>query len=90
MSRTAFTTKNGLMPFAEIAKALGVSVRTVGNDYKHGIEKLKHIPGAFELILHTIHAVDASQCDLIQCGSAECDKEFLMLYAEDGEQGKCF
>jgi hypothetical protein len=46
------------------------------------MNKLRHVPGAFELILHTIHAVVAQEHDPLQCGSVECNREFLALFAD--------
>jgi len=70
------------MPVRLIAKELGISPRTVSYTLKHAQEKLKAIPGAFELICSTIHAVDASEKDSLQCGSVECNKEFIALFGD--------
>jgi hypothetical protein len=79
--KTHFPTK-GIKPLRDIAEELGVSLRTVSYDYRHAMNKLRHIPGAFELILHTIHAVEVQEHDPLQCGSVECNREFLVLFAD--------
>jgi DNA-binding transcriptional MocR family regulator len=82
MTRKTHTPTKGLKPLREIAEELGISLRTVGKDYRHAINKLRHVPGAFELILHAIHAVEAQEHDSLHCASVECNKEFLALFAD--------
>jgi hypothetical protein len=77
----------GLRPLSEIAEELGISLRCVSYDYRHAMNKLRNIPGAFELILADIHTAEESEHDLIQCGSVECNKAFLELFA-DKEDGR--
>ena len=72
----------GTKPLREIAEELGISLRTVSYDYRHAMNKLRHVPGAFELILHTIHAVEAQEHDPLQCSSVECNRAFLALFAD--------
>lgn len=73
------------MTAAEIAYVLGISRSQVDRLLRSGIHKLSSILGkhGFSLLLDTIHAVDAGQHDLLQCGSLECDKEFQQFYGED-------
>jgi hypothetical protein len=87
MNHKAHVPTKGLKPLREIAEELGISLRTVSYDYRNAMNKLRHVPGAFELILCTIHAVDAQKYDPLQCGSVECNREFLALFA-DKEDGR--
>jgi hypothetical protein len=79
----------GLRPLSEIAEELGISLRCVSYDYRHAMNKLRNVPGAFELILANIHAIDASTHDPIQCSSVECNRMFCELFADkEDDRGK--
>jgi hypothetical protein len=82
MIRKTHSSTKGIKPLREIAQELGISLRTVSYDYRHAMNKLRHVSGAFELILHTIHAVEAQEHDSLQCGSVECNREFLALFVD--------
>ena len=75
-------TRARIRPMRVVARQLGISVRTAENDYRSAMNKLRHVPGAFEIILRAIHAVDAEQHDLIQCASIECHPEFVKLFGD--------
>ena len=64
----------------EIAAAEGVSVATVERTLNKAVSKLQQIPGAFSAIVSTIHAVDASDKDPLQPGSAECCQTWIQRY----------
>lgn len=81
MTRKTLAPTKGVKPLREIAEELGISLRTVNYDYRSAMNKLRHIPGAFELILRTIHAIEVQEHDPLQCASVECRKEFLTLFA---------
>lgn len=88
-SKSYEQTGNKLLPLRLVAKQLGISLRTCETDYRSALDKLKHIPGAFELILAQVHAVADSERDCIQCGSVECNRYFLELFADkEDNRGK--
>jgi hypothetical protein len=60
---------NRLIPFVLIAKELVVSVRTVHQDYKSAIQKLK---------------AQNKYKELLRAGSVECNKNFCALYSDGG------
>lgn len=74
---------NRLISFVLIAKELGVSVRTVHNDYKSAIQKLK-AQNKYEELLYCVQAVAIKQSELLRAGSAECNKNFCALYSDGG------
>ena len=41
----------GLKPLEEIAKELGVSVRTIGYDYRRAMDKLRQNPKMLEILM---------------------------------------
>ena len=74
------STQERILPMRVISQQLGISLRTVESDYRSAVNKLRRIPGAFEIILANVHAVDASEHDPIQCASVECNSEFIKLF----------
>jgi hypothetical protein len=79
---------NGVMPVRVIAERMGVSERTVGTDLKNAQRKLKEIPEAFPILLDCLYAVAASEEELLQCGSVECDREYIEKYGQgQGSEG---
>jgi hypothetical protein len=72
----------GVMPLRVIAERIGVSERTVSSDWKSAQQKLKEIPGAFSILLETVQAVAISKEEILQCGSVECDREFIEKYSK--------
>jgi hypothetical protein len=74
-----------IMPYAEIASRLGVSVRTVHVDYHRAIEKLKREPGAFSILLSCVQAVaverERNEKDIMQPTSVECRAEYCALHS---------
>jgi hypothetical protein len=94
VSKSAFTPKrtrrttpwesgrNSPMPIREIARLLGVSWRTVFNDYQSAIRKLQQSPEAFALLLPWVQASAEQRTEILRAGSLECDKTFVQLYGE--------
>jgi|GEM_PF-2928480 DNA-binding CsgD family transcriptional regulator len=79
---------NGVMPVRVIAERMGVSERTVTTDLKNAQRKLKNTPEAFPILLDCLYAVAASEKELLQCGSVECDREYIEKYGWDqGSKG---
>jgi hypothetical protein len=66
----------------EVASSMNISIRRAQYLFYGAIRKLKKQPKAFEILLDAIQAVDASQDNILQAGSAECDKEFIFYNGE--------
>lgn len=75
------STNSKLLPLRIIAQQLGISERTAWSDYRSAMNKLRVIPGAFEILLESIHAVDTSEKDPLQATSLECRPEFVKLFS---------
>ena len=64
------------MDLRDIAKILGISNRTASTDLSKAKRKISEIPGAWELIIRTVHALAAEEeffeHDLMQPTSIEC------------------
>ncbi len=73
------------LKFSEIAKRLGCSTRTVTSDYKKAINKLRGQRGALEGLLLCVHAVAVRDREIMRCGSAECNPEWIAEHADGGE-----
>jgi hypothetical protein len=64
----------------EIALQLGVSVATVDRDLKSALRKLR--AQDYSITLAWVHATAIEGLCPLQCGSAECDRQFIEQYAE--------
>lgn len=73
----------GVMPLSSIARELGVSERTVAEDYTSAIDKLKRERGAFEVMLAWIQACAEARQPLIRCASVECRAEWIQKFGLD-------
>lgn len=65
----------------QVAQRLGISERSAWKSWKSGIEKLKSIPGAFEVLLLNVQAVQDER-DPLQPSSLECRHEYICLFGD--------
>ncbi len=70
----------GVVPMRIIAAQLGISERNAYSIYQRALRKLRAAPEAFPALLECVHAVAAADRELLQAGSAECDREFVAKY----------
>lgn len=77
---------NSVKTLAQIAEELGISLTQASYSYRTAMNKLRHIPGAFELILSTIHGVEADKKDILQANSVECNPAFVELFSDGGSK----
>jgi hypothetical protein len=65
----------------QVAQRLGISERAAWAFWKSGIEKLKSTPGAFEVLLLNVQAVQDER-DPLQPASLECRTEYIRLFGD--------
>ena len=76
----------GVRPLREIAEELGITLTQASYSYRTAMNKLRHVPGAFELILYAVHGVEADSRDILQANSVECNPAFRELFSDGGEK----